>query len=46
MEDANIRAEDDKSISRSFLVMKWVKDLALSVQRLGLLLWLGFDPWP
>ena len=23
-----------------------VKDLALSFQWLGLLLWLGFDPWP
>ena len=23
-----------------------VKDLALSLQWLGLLFWLGFDPWP
>ena len=27
-------------------MVQWVKDLALSVQQLGLLLWLGFDPWP
>ena len=25
---------------------QWVKDLALSRQWLGLLLWCGFDPWP
>lgn len=25
---------------------QWVKDAALSLQRLGLLLWLGFSPWP
>ena len=25
---------------------QWVKDLALSLQRLGSLLWYGFDPWP
>ena len=25
---------------------QWVKDPALSVQQLGSLLWLGFDPWP
>ena len=26
--------------------MQQVKDLALSLQWLGLLLWRGFDPWP
>ena len=26
--------------------MQWVKDLALSLQQLGLLLWCGFDRWP
>ena len=25
---------------------QWVKDLALSLQQLGFLLWLRFDPWP
>ena len=25
---------------------QWVKDLALSVLRLGPVLWCGFDPWP
>ena len=25
--------------------MQWVKDLALSLQQLGSLLWHGFDPW-
>ena len=25
---------------------QWVKDLALSLQQLGLLLWPRFDPWP
>ena len=25
---------------------KWVKDLALSLQQLRLLLWHRFDPWP
>ena len=25
---------------------KRLKDLALSLQWLGLLVWLGFDPWP
>ena len=25
---------------------QWVKDPALSLQQLGLLLWHGFDPWP
>ena len=24
---------------------QWVKDLVLSLQWLGLLLWRGFDPW-
>ena len=30
----------------SFLVAQWVKDLALSLLWLKLLLWLGFDLWP
>ena len=30
---------------QSSLVVQRVKDLALSLQRLRLLLWLGFDPW-
>ena len=25
---------------------QWVKDPALSLQQLGLLLWCRFDPWP
>ena len=28
------------------VVAQWVKDPALSLQRLRLLLWYGFDPWP
>ena len=28
------------------LVVKWVKDPALSLQQPGLLLWHRFDPWP
>ena len=28
------------------LVVQWVKDPALLLQRLGLLLWRRFDPWP
>ena len=31
---------------RSSLVAQQVKDLAWSLLWLGLLLWLGFDPWP
>ena len=31
---------------RSSLVVQGVKDLALSLQRLGSLLWSRFDPWP
>ena len=27
-------------------MVQWVKDPALSLQQLRLLLWLGFDPWP
>ena len=27
-------------------MVQWVKDLALSLQWLGLLLWCGFRPWP
>ena len=30
----------------SSLVAQQVKDLVLSLQWLGLLLWHGFDPWP
>ena len=30
----------------SSLVARQVKDLALSLLWLGLLLWYGFDPWP
>ena len=30
----------------SDLLVQWVKDLALSLQQLCLLLWCGFDPWP
>ena len=32
--------------NRSSLVAQWVKDLVLSLQQLGLLLWHRFDPWP
>jgi len=28
------------------LVVKWVKDLTLSLQQLGSLLWHEFNPWP
>ena len=31
---------------REFSVAQWVKNLALSLQRLRVLLWCGFDPWP
>ena len=27
-------------------MLQWVRDPALSLQCLGLLLWCGFDPWP
>ena len=27
-------------------MVQWVKDPALSLQQLGLLLWREFDPWP
>ena len=30
----------------SSLVAQWVKDLALSLQHFGSLLWHGFNPWP
>ena len=30
---------------RSSLVVQWVKDLVLSLQWLGLLLWCRLDPW-
>ena len=38
----------DKKISVPWcsLVTQWVKDPALSLQRLGSLLWCGLDPWP
>ena len=35
-----------KHMSWSSLVVWWVKDPVLSLQRLGLLLWRGFHPWP
>ena len=35
-----------KNISWSFLVAQQVKDLVLSLQQLGLLLWHESDPWP
>ena len=34
------------SMMGSSLVAQWVKDLALSLQRLGWLLWLKFNAWP
>ena len=40
-------AQFQKSVSQwSYCVAQQVKDLALSLQWLGLLLWHGFDPWP
>ena len=33
-------------MSESSLVMQWIKDLALSLQWLWLLLWQRFSPWP
>ena len=35
-----------RHVPASSLMAKWVKDLMLSLQQLGLLLWHGFDPWP
>ena len=35
----------EKSVG-SFFVVRWLKDLSLSLQQPGLLLWHGFDPWP
>ena len=32
--------------NRSSLVAQQVKDVALSLQQLGSVLWGGFDPWP
>ena len=32
-------------ISESSLMAWWVKDLAVSLQQLGSLLWYRFDPW-
>ena len=34
------------TIFRSSLVVQWVKDPALPLPWLGLLLWWGFSPWP
>ena len=33
-------------VFQSFCVAQQVKDLALSLQQLALLLWCGFNPWP
>ena len=41
-----VKKEGKKISLRSSLVVQWVKDLALSLQQLGLLLWCRFDPWP
>ena len=35
-----------EGVSWRSLESQWVKDPALSLQWLGLLLWCGFDPWP
>ena len=35
-----------KSMYELSLVVQWVKDLVVSLQWLGSLLWHGFDPWP
>ena len=32
--------------NRNSFLVQWVKDLVLSMQQLGLLLWHKFDPWP
>ena len=39
------KKQANKKQARSSLVAQWVKDLALSLQRPGLLLWLWFNPW-
>ena len=41
-----VPSRQSKNKRRSSLVVQWVKDLALSLQQLRLLLWCGFDPWP
>ena len=49
METSQVPSTDDpfKNMwNRSSLVAQWVKDPALSLQWLWLLLWHGFDPWP
>ena len=38
------KKKKDGSLGSSF-VAQGLKDPALSLQRLGLLLWLGFNPW-
>ena len=38
------REREREKLGGSSLVAQWVKDLALSLQRLGLLLWRGLDP--
>ena len=35
-----------RSLLQESLVLQWVKDLALLLQWLDLLLWHRFDPWP
>ena len=42
----NCIRQDIKKLTRSSPVVQWVKDLALSLQRFGSLLWPGFDYWP
>ena len=35
-----------KNVKRSSFVAQWIKDLVLSLQPPGSLLWCGFDSWP
>ena len=35
-----------RRLTQNSVVAQWVKDLVLSLQWLGLLLWLGFSLWP
>ena len=44
--EAALFASSEVKNFRSSLVVQWVKDPATSMQQLGLLLWLRFDPWP
>ena len=37
---------NQKSLLGNSFVVQQIKDLALSLQQLRLLLWCGFDPWP